>query len=75
MKYSEVEHMASENTDKKTTGQDKISIPREEWTLVLNYFKEHEEELKLEGIRSPTMLLRRLMLDKYREKTAHESKK
>ncbi len=68
--------MAPENTvSKKANIQDKISVPHEEWQLVVDYFNKHEKELKLEGIRSPTMLLRRWMLDKYRENIAHESTK
>ncbi len=55
--------------------QDKISIPREEWQIIVEYYKKHEEELKLQGIRSPTMLLRHWILEKYRENISHESKK
>jgi hypothetical protein len=47
--------------------QEKISIPKDEWKLVQEYFNKHEEELRLQGVRSPTMLLRRWILDKYRE--------
>jgi hypothetical protein len=64
-----------ENAEKKVSSQEKISVPREEWKLVVDYYNKHTNELKLEGIRSPTMLLRRWMLDKYRESTARESTK
>ncbi|MDR2700313.1 MAG: hypothetical protein LBC12_05860 [Nitrososphaerota archaeon] len=47
--------------------QEKISIPKDEWKLVQEYYNKHEEQLKLQRIRSPTMLLRQWMLDKYRE--------
>jgi hypothetical protein len=69
--------MADEANDKATSSktQGKISIPKEEWQLVIDYYKEHKQELKLKGIKSPTMLLRRWMLEKYEENTSHESKK
>jgi hypothetical protein len=47
--------------------QEKISIPKDEWKLIQEYYKTHEEQLKLQRIRSPTMLLRHWILDKYRE--------
>ncbi|XHH08661.1 MAG: hypothetical protein ACFCUE_13995 [Candidatus Bathyarchaeia archaeon] len=49
--------------------QHKISMPAEEWKLIHDYYETNKEELKLEGIRSPTMLLRRWALEKYKEKT------
>jgi hypothetical protein len=55
------------------TGQVKVSIPTNEWELIQNHFKKHEKELLLDGIKSPTMLLRRWMLDKYRDSIADES--
>jgi hypothetical protein len=44
-------------------------MPAEEWKLIHDYYETNKEELKLEGIRSPTMLLRRWALEKYKEKT------
>jgi hypothetical protein len=55
--------------------QHKISIPTEEWKLINDYYEANKEELKLEGIRSPTMLLRRWVLDKYRENITQKSNK
>jgi len=55
--------------------QQKLSIPSEEWKLIIDYYEANTEQLKLEGIRSPTMLLRRWVLDKYRENTAQKSNK
>ncbi|XES77926.1 MAG: hypothetical protein ACBZ72_03390 [Candidatus Bathyarchaeia archaeon] len=53
--------------------QGKISIPYDEWKLIVDYYQKHETELKLEQIRSPTMLLRRWVLEKYRERLSCES--
>jgi hypothetical protein len=55
--------------------QQHLSIPSEEWKLIHDYYEKNKEELKLEGIRSPTMLLRRWVLDKYREKIAQKPNK
>jgi hypothetical protein len=55
--------------------QQHLSIPSEEWKLIQNYYETNKEQLKLEGIRSPTMLLRRWVLDKYRENIAQKSNK
>jgi hypothetical protein len=55
--------------------QQRLSIPSEEWKLILDYYEANKEQLKLEGIRSPTMLLRRWVLDKYRENIAKKSDK
>jgi hypothetical protein len=62
-------------TDGKKVSQDKVSIPRDEWKLIVDYFKSHEEELKLKGIRNPTQLLRRWMLEKYQECISRESRR
>ncbi len=64
----------TERTARKVS-QDKVSLPHDEWKLIVDYFNEHKEELKLEGIRNPTQLLRHWMLDRYRESIARESKK
>jgi hypothetical protein len=55
--------------------QQRLSIPSEEWKLIKDYYETNKEQLKLEGIRSPTMLLRRWALDKYRENTAQKTNK
>ena len=55
--------------------QQRLSIPSEEWKLIHDYYETNKEQLKLEGIRSPTMLLRRWVLDKYRENIAQKSNK
>ncbi len=55
--------------------QHKISMPAEEWKLIRDYYETNKEELKLEGIRSPTMLLRRWALEKYKENTAKKTNK
>jgi hypothetical protein len=55
--------------------QQRLSIPSEEWKLILDYYEANKEQLKLEGIRSPTMLLRRWVLDKYRENIAQKLNK
>lgn len=52
--------------------QDKVSIPSEEWQLVQKYFETHKDELKLKGIKSPTALLRRWILEKYSENISRE---
>jgi hypothetical protein len=54
--------------------QHKISMPAEEWKLIHDYYETNKEELKLEGIRSPTMLLRRWALEKYKENTNKKNK-
>jgi hypothetical protein len=72
-----VKKTVKENTDKpkgKKNSQEKISIPSEEWQLLVGYFNDHKEELKLRGIKSPTMLLRTWMLECYR-KSISEPKK
>jgi len=38
--------------------QTKVSIPDDEWQMLLDYFKKHKSELRREGIRNPTALLR-----------------
>jgi hypothetical protein len=53
--------------------QQHLSIPSEEWKLINDYYETHKEELKLEGIRSPTMLLRRWALEKYKENTTKKT--
>jgi hypothetical protein len=53
--------------------QEKISVPKVEWQLIVKYFEEHPEEMMTKGIRSPTMLLRQWMLEKYRENISRES--
>ncbi|MGD6850922.1 MAG: hypothetical protein ACQCN6_02545 [Candidatus Bathyarchaeia archaeon] len=55
--------------------QKKLSIPSEEWNLIQDYYEANKEQLKLEGIRSPTMLLRRWVLDRYRENITQKSNK
>jgi hypothetical protein len=55
--------------------QQKLSIPAEEWKLIHDYYETNKEELKLEGIRSPTMLLRRWALEKYKENTTQKPNK
>jgi len=47
--------------------QEKVSIPKDEWQIVQEYHKNHEEKLKLKRIRSPIMLLRYWILEKYPE--------
>jgi hypothetical protein len=61
--------------EEQKMSQEKVSIPSDEWKLVLEYYEKHKEELKLQGIGSPTKLLRNWMLEKYRENISHESKK
>jgi hypothetical protein len=56
----------------RKVSQDKVSIPREEWQLVNKYFEEHKRELLLKGIKSPTALLRRWILEKYEENISRE---
>ena len=68
------EKIEAETVGRKVS-QDKISIPRDEWKLILDYFNTHKAELKIQGIRNPTQLLRHWMLDKYRENIARESKR
>lgn len=38
-------------------GQRSISVPEYIWEYAERYFKEHEEELKRKGIKSPTRLI------------------
>jgi len=38
--------------------QVKVSIPDNEWEMVVDYFNKHEKKLVAEGIRNPTALLR-----------------
>lgn len=52
--------------------QEKVSIPTEEWQLVLQYYEAHKEELRLKGIKTPTTLLRRWLLEKYSENISRE---
>ena len=52
--------------------QSKVSIPPEEWELVQKYYDKHKDDLMLKGIKSPTALLRRWILEKYQENIAHE---
>lgn len=56
----------------KKVSQDKVSIPSEEWQLITKYYEAHKEELKLKGIKSPTALLRRWILEKYSENISRE---
>jgi hypothetical protein len=56
----------------KKMSQDKVSIPTEEWQLVLKYYEAHKEELRLKGIKTPTALLRRWLLEKYSENISRE---
>jgi hypothetical protein len=50
------------------------SFQSEECKLINDYYETNKEELKLEGIRSPTMLLRRWALEKYKENTKKTNK-
>ncbi len=56
----------------KRMSQGKVSIPTEEWELIVNYYEKHKDELKLKGIKSPTTLLRRWILEKYQENISRE---
>lgn len=56
----------------KKMRQEKVSIPTEEWQLVLQYYEAHKEELRLKGIKTPTTLLRRWLLEKYSENISRE---
>ena len=38
--------------------QVKVSIPDDEWERVKKHFEKHKKELRKDGIRSPTALLR-----------------
>jgi hypothetical protein len=47
--------------------QEKVSIPPEEWKLVEKYFEDHKQDLFMKGIKNPTALVRRWILEKYQE--------
>jgi hypothetical protein len=52
--------------------QAKTSISKDEWAMVTSYFETHKEKLKYQGIKTPTALLRRWILEKYEEKTSQQ---
>ena len=48
-------------------GQKNLTIPEWVWNLAVEYFEKHKDELRLDGINSPTALIVRQFLRVYKE--------
>ena len=56
-------------------GQKNLTIQQWIWDLAVEYFEKHKEELKMEGITSPTGLITRFFLRAYQENKFERTKK